>query len=144
MSSFDVEPFSGWCCDECGETIEAACDGWVEWRERDGVLHDFRIVHHESASPRGDVGCYGDDIAGNMLMEETLGVDGLAWLLGVLAKAEVERVQFAEFVRRLHIPFYELARNHPVDPISYELNGVREYTQAGILAKLRMHTVNGE
>ncbi|MET0283260.1 MAG: hypothetical protein ABW352_02275 [Polyangiales bacterium] len=138
MTVFEVEPFTRWRCDECGQPIEQACDGWVEWRERDGVLCDFRIVHHVSASPRGEQGCYGSNISGNMLMEETLGVDGLAWLLGVLAKTAVERAQFAELMRRLQVPFYEMARNHVVDPSSFETNGVREYTQAGILAKLRI------
>jgi hypothetical protein len=142
MSSFEVEPFTRWRCDECGQTIERAREGWVEWRERDGVLCEFRIVHHLSASPRGEQGCYGTNIAGNMLMEETLGVDGLAWLLGVLAKSAVDRAQFAEFVRRVQLPFYELARNHVVDPHHFETNGVREYTQAGILAKLRSPAIS--
>ncbi|HEX5658753.1 MAG TPA: hypothetical protein VFX59_16250 [Polyangiales bacterium] len=138
MSLFDVEPFTCWRCDECGQTIASAREGWVEWRERDGTLCDFRIVHHVSASPRGELGCYGAKTAGNMLMEETLGTDGLAWLLGLLAKSPVEREPFAELVRRLQVPFYELARNHVVDPTSFETNGVREYTQAGIAAKLRI------
>jgi hypothetical protein len=138
MTLFEVEPFTTWRCDECGQTIASARDGWVEWRERDGALCDFRIVHHVSASPRGEQGCYGDGIAGNMLMEETLGADGLAWLLGVLAKSPVEREQFAELVRRLQVPFYEFARNHSVDPTQFETNGVREYTQAGIAAKMRI------
>jgi hypothetical protein len=142
MSLSEVEPFTRWRCDECGQVIATARDGWFEWRERDGALCDFRIVHHVSASPRGELGCYGTGIAGNMLMEETLGVDGLAWLLGVLAKSPVEREQFAELVRRLHVPFYELARNHVVDPLHFETNGVREYTQAGILAKLRIPTTS--
>jgi hypothetical protein len=138
MTVFEVEPFTRWRCDECGQPIERPRDGWVEWRERDGVLCDFRIVHHVSASPRGEQGCYGGDVVGNMLMEETLGIDGLAWLLGVLARSAVQPAQFAELVRRLQVPFYELARNHVVDPSSFETNGVREYTQAGIAAKLRI------
>lgn len=140
MSSFEGEPFVRWRCDECGQQIDDPVDGWVEWRERDGALHEFRIVHHISASPRGGPqGCYGSDIAGNMLLERTLAVDGLAWLLGMLDRSTVVQSQFAELVRRLQLPFYENARVHTVDPHGYETNGVREYTQAGIAAKLRMH-----
>ncbi len=143
MTLFEVEPFTRWRCDECGQEIASARDGWIEWRERDGVMCDFRIVHHISASPRGDgTGCYGESTVGNMLMEETLWADGLAWLLGLLAKSPVDRRQFAELVRRLHVPFYEEARNHVVDPTHFETNGVREYTQAGIAAKLRIPTVS--
>jgi hypothetical protein len=142
MTLFEVEPFTRWRCDECGQTIAGAPEGWVEWRERDGLLCDFRIVHHISASPRGESGCYGSGIAGNMLMEEVLGDDGLAWLLGLLAKTPVVRVQFAEFVRRVQVPFYEEARNHAVDPLSFETNGVREFTQAGIAAKLRIPAIS--
>jgi hypothetical protein len=142
MTLFEVEPFTCWRCDECAQPIASVLDGWVEWRVRDGVLCDFRIVHHVSASPRGELGCYGEDIAGNMLMEETLGADGLAWLLGVLAKAPVDRPQFAELIRRLQLPFYEFARTHVVDPQSFETNGVREYTQAGIAAKMRIPAIS--
>lgn len=139
MSSFESEPFVRWRCDECGQWIEDAEDGWVEWRESEGALVDFRIVHRVSVSPRGgEQGCYGDDIAGNMLLENTLDVDGLAWLLGVLDKFKVAQPEFAELVRRLQVPFYEEARVRNVDPVDYETNGVREYTQAGIAAKLRM------
>jgi hypothetical protein len=139
QQAFDSEPFVRWRCDECGEIIAAPQEGWFEWRERDGALVDFRIVHHVAASPRGGTqGCYGQSVAGNMLLENTLGVDGLAWLLSLLGRAKVDQPQFAELVRRLHIPYYELARIHRVDSQSYETNGVREYTQAGILAKLRL------
>lgn len=142
MALFEVEPFTRWRCDECGEAISHPRDGWVEWRQHAGVACDFRIVHHVSASPRDEQGCYGEDVEGNMLLEETLGDDGLAWLMGLLARAPVNREQFAELVRRVQLPFYEDARNHEIAPHHFETNGVREYTQAGIAAKLRVPAVS--
>lgn len=138
-------PFQRWCCDQCGTFILSPEDGWIEWTEEDGRLTNFRIVHHIRASPLAvndtdDQGCYGDlTTVGNMYLEQALGADGLAWLLEIIDRDQrVDQASFAELVRRLQIPHYEEARNHPVSSVSFETNGIREFTQAGITMKLRV------
>jgi len=47
----------GWICDNCGETIKNAGDGWVQWlslpsESGNRGARDLSLVHHFPASPR--------------------------------------------------------------------------------------------
>jgi hypothetical protein len=46
-------PLSQWICDGCGQLIECAEDGYLEWlRDENGRAHGFRIIHNGPASPK--------------------------------------------------------------------------------------------
>jgi hypothetical protein len=55
-----LEPLRQWICDTCGEIIQSAEQGYVEWMETNDKMHGFRIVHHARHSPRKGIGgdCY--------------------------------------------------------------------------------------
>jgi len=117
-----------WYCDECGEPITRAKDGWLEWRKvgPNGERSEgFRIVHHFSASPRASGvrqgGCYyseppagSDVLISNMHLEHfTDPLDGLARLTTSLQPSGARTADTAgvlEVIRRLHVPLWEEAR----------------------------------
>jgi hypothetical protein len=113
-----------WICDNCGELIQRAEDGWVEWlstHNEHGNSHGrgLRLVHHLPASPHHS--CQYDEDEefrrdGSILMalplEQFLGPDGLMLLLSKLARDELPKDEVLEMIKRLHIPGYEHARQH--------------------------------
>lgn len=121
-----LEPLKQWFCDRCGEVIEKPEDGWVHWRRgEDRKIHSIEILHHLRASPKGGrQGCYPQDLELDMHLETMLGERGLARLLamidvGAFHDEEGEYVgrvrdlrNWAEVVRRLHLPYYEEARRY--------------------------------
>jgi hypothetical protein len=131
------EPLKAWICDECGEIIGDARDGFVEWLSgrtfppgsTDSVQegpHGFRIVHVTSASPRESRGgeCYKYSHSPerqDLPLKNFLGADGLVQLLSKVDVGEFhdpdrrERPakdlrEWATLVRRLQLPYYEEAR----------------------------------
>ncbi len=125
-----LEPLQQWICDECGELIDGAEQGWLEWLSlMDKPAWGFRIVHHISFSPslpRGPhEGCYG---YGSALERKDnhlnifVGIDGLSKLLYFVDYGQVDpgdsgphfksAHEFAEIFRRLQIPYYEEARQY--------------------------------
>ena len=51
--SIRLKPLEQWVCDECGEVIEEASHGYLEWVvDADTRAHGFRIVHQAHHSPR--------------------------------------------------------------------------------------------
>ncbi|MCK5472212.1 hypothetical protein KAI54_03425 [Candidatus Gracilibacteria bacterium] len=119
-----------WICDTCGEVINAASEGYVEWinEEVDGETQcrDFHIVHQKVFSPRkNEHGCYqhGEELGRSDLpLENFMGGIGIAQLLSFIDLGEIidpdnehdPRInnfrEYAEIFRRLHLPFYEEAR----------------------------------
>jgi hypothetical protein len=94
-----------WTCDTCGEPIRRPRDGWVSWAEQGGVIDQFQIVHHASASPLASMtGCYAPDELGSMHLSSALGSRGLAELLRLLDGGAVAPHAFAKLVRRLQQP----------------------------------------
>jgi hypothetical protein len=107
----------GWLCDTCNELILREDDGWIEWlmyRDADGSysysLGSLRLVHHCSASPRGEYpGCQYTGGALDDHLHRFLGPDGLMELLSFIERGfDVEEVM--EMIKRLHLPGYEHAR----------------------------------
>lgn len=124
-NALPMEP-SYWYCDTCGERIERATDGWLEWRvEEDAAkqlrMTAFRIVHHQGAGPRKDTRsgcCYppAPPRASYTIADGHLhwyvGEDGLATLLRGLQRSSraLDVESGFEIIRRLHVPQYEEAR----------------------------------
>ncbi len=116
MAVLNLVPLEQWVCDTCGELIRDVEGAYVRFARVDGVARDFRIVHHNPASPRPG-GCYGPDELSDLPMSRLQGDDGLAVLLGLLepgpallpgVRADV--VSWAELFRRVRLPRYEEAR----------------------------------
>lgn len=124
-----LKPLKQWICDECHEVIERPKDGWVHWRrERNdddphGKVHDIRILHHMTASPRGRPnGCYPERMELDMHLHHYLGPSGIVDLLSMMDVGtyhdpngrDVGKVRdiraWVEIFRRLHVPYYEQGR----------------------------------
>ena len=114
-----------WSCDECGQLIERAEDGMLQWLVRTvedrHVGRDLRIVHHLPASPRRPKGCYADqqralELDGSVLadghLDSYLGPDGLVSLLSMIEDAELPASDVNKVIMRLFVPGYEQARRY--------------------------------
>ena len=116
-----------WNCDNCGQIIECAKDGWLEWLSCDSTKNieqksfGLRLVHDKPSSPRNNTenGCqYNGQIehqnhnAGVMdiSLEECLGNEGLLNLLEMIDKKELPIEEVSEMIKRLHVSNYEQAR----------------------------------
>jgi hypothetical protein len=124
-----LKPLEQWMCDVCDEVIDSPREGMVQWiRGPDPstrVAHGFRIVHNAGFSPRRHAGknCY--------YPEQEHYADGhLEWYLGAMGIVRMASFldvgpyhvptyggpevtdlrEFAEIIRRLHVPYYEEAR----------------------------------
>ena len=155
-----LKPLAEWICDECGQVIASAEEGFVEWLHIEGKPVDVRIVHHAPASPlkRKD-GCYAYSDEANrqdMHLTDFVGPDGLAHLLsliddGPLLRAEGEKnitpgvtsASWTEAVRRLQLPHYEEARRHfgkaKADGVFVEANELWPYMQANLLGIVKRY-----
>lgn len=127
-----LQPLKQWICDHCGEVIESAEQGCVEWlvdaKEERYNNYGFKIVHHAAYSPRKPQGnCYHYQktevhiLWCDASLTDFTGERGIIQLLmlidigpyrdkeyrGPLAKNFRE---WTELVRRLMIPYYEEAR----------------------------------
>ncbi len=120
-----LTPLEQWYCDNCGEVIQSAREGYLEWLN-DGKAHSFKIVHHAPASPRrpGGGDCYHytrHRHRRDINLDSFVGPAGMARLLSFLDVGPIHdpdaehspQVQnmreFAELMRRLTIPYYEEA-----------------------------------
>ncbi len=116
---------STWICDNCGELLQRAEDGYVEWLITQADEHGnrrgrgLRLVHHLPASPHHS--CQYDEdeefrrdgsILQSLSLEQFLGPDGLMLLLSMLARDKLPKADVLEMIKRLHIPGYEHARQH--------------------------------
>ena len=124
-----LAPLEQWTCDTCGEVIETARDGYLEWLHG-GIddlftAHGFRIVHHSPRSPGQPHGnCYRYSNYPNrqdLHLDAFVGADGLGTLLSLLAPAQGDDStrmkardpnEAVEVIRRLHLPHYEEARRY--------------------------------
>ncbi len=122
-----LEPLKQWVCDSCGEIINSAEDGWVEWldgEEEFNSCYGFKIVHNDGSSPRGKGGCFHyseKQGPSDIQLDHFMGDKGYVYLLSfldwgpyVIPEYKGPRVkdirEFIEFMRRLTIPYYEEAR----------------------------------
>lgn len=108
-----------WICDTCGQPIEKAEDGWVEWISYVGDKQgrDLRLVHSFSASPKTDnTKCqfnesyeYNKDsgMVSDNSLSEFVGSDGLMRLLVFISENELPTADVLAMIKRVHIPGYE-------------------------------------
>ena len=110
-----LKPLEEWICDRCGEVIESAQDGYMIWKRDGGAGHSFKIIHH--------VRCDAHDHSSSLPLRTLVGPSGLSHLLSLMTYGPVknnlgERTsggpsnpdEFADLIRRLHVPYYEEAR----------------------------------
>lgn len=123
-----LKPLEQWICDECGELIASPGDGYVEWiSERLGDAHGFRIVHHAPRSPlRPDGNCYqytGMPGRKDLPLTYFVGEEGIILLLSLVDPGEhclkeyhgslvTDLRGWTDLFRRLHVPYYEEARQY--------------------------------
>jgi hypothetical protein len=131
-----LKPLKQWICDGCHQIIEDPEQGWVEWLTvlvEDSVRNkEFRIVHHAEYSPRKPhSNCYrygwGEPPAPNLLsttdLTDFVGQSAIPHLLMLIDPGPCHQKQYqgptvenlrewADFARRLTIPYYEEARVH--------------------------------
>lgn len=126
-----LKPLEQWICDNCGEVIEAPEHGWLEWLSETIEPYQqfgFKIVHHQSHSPRKKYGsCYvydrwsGPELQMDNYLDRFVGPNAISVLLAFVDRGRFidgnypgPRVrnlrEWAEIVRRLTIPYYEEAR----------------------------------
>lgn len=121
-----LEPLDQWFCDSCGEVIETADDGWLEWYHKiDDYFNDkgFRIVHHGgSCMYDTDVMFRQGKSTSDAHLNSFVDADGLVNLLSMVQDKSVENeAELLEIIRRLHIPYYEEARKLHTEA---ELDGI--------------------
>jgi len=107
---------SAWLCDVCHRLIDNVDRGYVIWKSpRDGKNHGYKIIHKSE--------CDLDDHDSSMALRDVLGQEGLNRLLSFLSSGSVLRRlekgprssvpdvdEWVDFVRRVQIPNYDLAR----------------------------------
>jgi len=143
---------TGWICDKCGEPIQTAADGWVQWiTARDGTARQLSLVHHKPASPLGGrYGCQFDEdivrrgdrgIVSDNSLVEFVGPDGLLYLMQMIKRGVFPLDEIFEMIKRLHVPGYEHARLHFENAIEAGILGEPSddafYTQEQIVRVLR-------
>jgi len=134
-----LTPLSQWICDSCGEIIESADQGWLEWLHDTSLpvtkacMYGFNIVHYKPYSNReGFNGCYKYDkrrqprydvmVLGGPLSHYA-GARALPAHLMLLDPSPHRQDSFqgpqakelgewSELVKRLMLPFYEEARRY--------------------------------
>jgi len=136
-----------WECDRCGQSIEQAVDGRLEWiwAKANRRAFGLQLVHTRSASPpsikrkadlrlvsetspEGDQSahssCCGYETApvgGEILsipLQHLTDADGLMQLLELIADSQLDPMIVLEVIQRIHIPRYEAARRHVENAVS--------------------------
>jgi len=106
---------SNWRCDTCCKSVDHSDDGAVFWvTDEDMHAWDFKIVHNK-------VECAPKHHPSDGELDEFLGPDGLAYLLGFLSRGPLSKHSscrikpehmdgFVDFFRRVQTAHYEQAR----------------------------------
>lgn len=106
-----LQPLEEWICDVCGDIISNAHDSWLEWQQ-DVVIKkdtDFRLVHPTCKKSSKDP----NFILRDLYISRVTGKDGLSKLINILETGSIENIKdFTEIIRRLHLPYYESARQY--------------------------------
>jgi hypothetical protein len=123
-----LRPLQQWICDSCGLPILRSEDGWIEVNQErikngPSKYHNFRLVHHARATPRrGSRTCYADGLELTDHLHHVL-AEGIQWGLDFLGPGESNGLgaalgvvrdlgEWAIFMRRLWLPFYEQGRHY--------------------------------
>ncbi|MCE5234416.1 MAG: hypothetical protein ABFC67_06945 [Mizugakiibacter sp.] len=114
------KPLSVWYCDTCGEKIDDVGKGYVIWRS-EGHPHDFKVIHQRD--------CDQKDHTSSAALKDFLGPQGLSYCMTFLSAGPIihnlsgssdqpqpNLSEFADFVRRVQVPYYEQARRSFANP----------------------------
>jgi hypothetical protein len=125
-STEQASQISTWRCDTCGGAVGLR-DDYVIW-DSQGKNRDFRIIHQAV--------CDDKDLHSSLPLADLVGTEGLASLMSLLTVGPLPWVtegftrdkdtdlsDFADLVRRLHVPNYERARPYFDDPLVKEFVG---------------------
>jgi hypothetical protein len=110
-------PLSTWYCDVCGNSITDYKKGYVIWKSNINGF-GFKIIHQGTCDQR-------EYISSNAL-EQFLGPKGLSYCLKFLSAGPIihnnagssnmpdlpDMSEYADFVRRVQVPYYEQARRY--------------------------------
>ena len=109
------EPLKTWYCDVCGEKIEDASKGYVIWRSAGRTYQGFKIIHQGKCDIKSH--------PASAALNDFLGDKGLSYCMTFLSLGPVisnsggaghcyiqDFDEFADFVRRVQVPYYEEAR----------------------------------
>lgn len=129
-----LKPLEQFICDTCGGIIEKPEDSYVEFiRESGDLAHSFNIVHHAPKSPYYEEdnssrskNCYQhtNEIGrSDSHLNDFLGTKGIAYITSFIDVGEYHIPEydgvrfkngreFATFIRRVQIPYFEEARHH--------------------------------
>ncbi|OAS82473.1 MULTISPECIES: hypothetical protein [Metabacillus] len=111
MNLYKLNPLKEWTCDVCSEVISDTNSTWLEWETNDTTNNDenFRLVHQECKRSSTD----SDFTLKDLYLYRVVGQDGLAKLLNTLEHLNLHNLEdFTEIIRRLHLPYYEEARQY--------------------------------
>ena len=126
-----------WICDSCGGLIENPRDGWFEWYEgkNDQAATGFRIVHHRQSCMYNDQELSAQNkCVMDLNLTDVIGIDGLSHMVQRLDYDTFKDiVEFAEMIRRVHIPNYEEARQYWSSARNDGLLDGNEYSQSVLL-----------
>lgn len=153
MQKFRKTP-GPWLCDTCGQTIEHANDGMVQWYTEKSApdsfvrpRHCFSIVHHDKTRERGDrVGsCYlrSDfrESVGDEHLERMLPLDGRTWLLSMCHDGSADPREITRLLMRLTIPGYDIARPYFAEAISEQVIGFGYSERPGVVDFVQVEEV---
>ncbi len=106
-----------WFCDHCGQIIQDAKQGWLEWIvPKDGNTSGYRIVHHQGFTP--GYSCYYNEeeyhkngfLIYGIHLDRFVGTIGMAKFLALFEETPIfPKKEFLFIFRRLYIPYYEEA-----------------------------------
>ena len=132
-------PLKQWVCDSCGAVIEKPEDAWFEWYlDRNTSLETgFRIVHANYPSCRYDDRQLEQENKSllDLPFSAVIWPDGLGALLYLTEHTSFADIkEFIDIVRRLHIPYYEEARQYWKQAEKDGLLDGSEYTTRALLS----------
>lgn len=122
-----------WICDVCGEHIDSVDRGYVVWKSKPAKPdHSFRIIHKSKCDIDDNFNCSNP-------LRDYVGQEGLNKLLAFLSPGPILRRfekqprssipnpdEFVDFIRRVQIPNYDLAR-----PLFNDPRVIDEFRDAG-------------
>lgn len=122
-----LKPLEQFFCDTCGDVIDTIDAGYVVWavdRDKRLTVHSFRIVHQDRDDLPGSRRCDDDrKYPSSLPLKDWLGAHGVIEALQFIDVGRYHdreylghRVrdlrEWTEFMRRLHVPYYEEARRY--------------------------------
>ena len=107
-----LEPLKQWYCDSCGEVINQAKDGHLQWI-KDNVYEKSFVIVHNKKDCLYDEGVYRKrkETVADLPLSDYVGIDGLLLLLDHMeTKKTKDNKELVEIIARIQVPYYEEGR----------------------------------